>query len=86
MIAEIVWAAAGLVVALALLVGVVLGRRIHVRLGRIDAAVNNVPDGSPTLRQVVDEIADVVRGHDQRLVAIEQHLTAPKPTVRKKAS
>lgn len=84
MIADVLWAAAGLVVAIAILAGVVLGRRIHIRLKSIDLAVNNVGPNRPPLRAVVDEIAELLKTHEQRLIAIEQHLTSPRPTSRKK--
>lgn len=53
--------------AIAIMVLILQGRRIALRLGRIDAQVNNVPEGTPTLRQNVDTLIRDMRAVHERL-------------------
>jgi hypothetical protein len=59
----------------------VVGRRIHVKVGNVEAtvndvnrAVNNVPSGTPTLTVRVDTIERTLADHTQTLDAIALRL------------
>lgn len=83
---SILQSAALLVLAVAVLVIAVRGfKRLEASIGRVrvvadavNAAVNNVGDGEPTLRQVVVGIDQRLQQHDRRLDRIEDHITRPK--------
>ena len=90
----LIQAVALLVMAVALLVGVVRGvRRLSVAIGKVhvvaeevNRAVNHVEPGSPTLVQKVTKIGDRLEEHvaetNVRLDRIEDHITKPRKAAR----
>jgi hypothetical protein len=89
-LASVIQAIAFVIVATALLVIAIRGfRRVEASIGKVhvvadavNAAVNNVGDGEPTLRQVVVGIDERLCRHitdtGARLDRIEDHITKPK--------
>lgn len=90
LIVEVLGAAPPIIGTVALLVIAVKGfKRIEAKVGSVyvtaeavNRAVNNVPEGSPTLRQVVCDIAERLDEHihdtTDRLDRIEEHITHPE--------
>lgn len=97
MIADILQAASTLVAAIALLVIAIRGFRrleakvgnVHVVAEQVNAAVNNVGEGHPTLRNVVVKIGERLDEHiaesSARLDRIEDHITKPKKRSKNEA-
>jgi len=94
-LAEIIYATAAFIVAVGFLIGVIRGyRRLEAKVGKVhlvaeavNAAVNNVQPGEPSLRNVVVGIGERLDLHvldtNQRLEKIEDHLTNPSSKVNK---
>lgn len=90
----LIQACALLVLAVALLVGVIRGMRrlsvaignVHVVAEEVNRAVNNVGKDAPTLVQRVTRIADRLDEHvvetNVRLDRIEDHITKPRKAAR----
>lgn len=94
MSAALVTAVAGLVIAVAVLIAVVLGRTVKAEVGTVRAEFRN--NGGSTLRDAVDRQGQTLERIEARQISIEQrvaaleHPTPPTPirprAPRKKAA